>query len=589
MLSALAGWIYMGVIIFAMGCAFLQLFDFLTEKVSDYRKDSLSLPVGYIGYCGILVTTVYAQVFSLFTKVAGIANIILVFLSVFYIIINNKYYFKAVNRIKDIFWKKEKGIQWSGFLVIAVIVLFAACSAGPAKLIDTDWYHAQTIRWIEEYGCVRGVANLFYALGFNNAQHYFDALFSMKWLFHQSLRISGGFFGLLVFLHGFMRVKEWKQHRSHIADGIGLWEIAYSIIITAFYADPYVDTLPNGLVLFVFAEWFAWLENRDENCEFYDTNGSPRGSFIKWTAFLCILSVFAVVTKTSVAPVILLTACPAAILIHNKRIKEILLYIAFGIAILTPFFITNVITSGYPVYLLSALDFFDVPWKIDSSVLQYSVDNMVAFARMPALPVEEALNMGLRWIPEWFARESVSHRLLYTGVFIFAVYDIVMLAVNLIHKKYDSFWWVWPRLCVYLGLLYWFFTIPQVKYCWAFLILPLAVIPAIYAGKMQLKNRWTVRAVCFVSVCLFLMFTGFYSLRTVSYACKGIKSNLILQQDYENHVFNKVKKNGHVFYTKIDQGDIVCGYYVFPYLDNREELNRLHVGKDLGEGFYFEK
>ena len=61
-----------------------------------------------------------------------------------------------------------------------------------------------------------------------------------------------------------------------------------------------------------------------------------------------------------------------------------------------------------------------------------------------------------------------------------------------------------------------------------------------------------------------------------------------MQTDYENHVFNTVEKNGQTFFTRIDNGDIVCGYYIFPYLDNKEDLERLAVGDSFGEGFYFE-
>ena len=69
----------------------------------------------------------------------------------------------------------------------------------------------------------------------------------------------------------------------------------------------------------------------------------------------------------------------------------------------------------------------------------------------------------------------------------------------------------------------------------------------------------------------------------------GILKYPLKQVDYENHVFDTVEVNGHTFYTRIDNGDIVCGYYIFPYLDNKEDVERLVVGESLGEGFYFEK
>ena len=261
--------------------------------------------MGHVFLTGILGTTLYAQVFSIFYRVNLEANILLIVLSLLYIIWQRKYAADCLKRLRGEleFMGKWKAVVY--LLTALTVIAFALSSAGPAKLIDTDWYHAQTIRWIEEYGCVKGVANLFYALGFNNAQHYFDALFSMKCFMGQSLRGTGGFFGLIIFIHGLLRICKWKQHSGHLADILAVWEITYSIIVTAFFADPYVDTLPNIIVLFILTEWFALLEEKKEDTV--------------WFGFYCLLAVFAVVCKTSVAMIVLLTAYPVYLFIRQKK------------------------------------------------------------------------------------------------------------------------------------------------------------------------------------------------------------------------------------------------------------------------------
>jgi len=143
-----------------------------------------------------------------------------------------------------------------------------------------------------------------------------------------------------------------------------------------------------------------------------------------------------------------------------------------------------------------------------------------------------------------------------------------------------------PRVCVYAGLVYWFFTIPQVKYCWAFLIAPVAIIPMYYLERME--KKLAAKALLMGSLALLLMYGGFYSLRTLGYMKDGILKYPVKQVDYENHVFHTVEINGHTFYTKIDDGDIVCGYYIFPYIDNKDDLDRLVIPDSLGEGFCFE-
>ena len=208
---------------------------------------------------------------------------------------------------------------------------------------------------------------------------------------------------------------------------------------------------------------------------------------------------------------------------------------------------------------------------------------------MPSVSMEEALNMGMRWIPDWFMRESISHKLLYIGIIIVVIYDLTQIVWGCIKSKKLAVWYVWPRICVYAGLVYWFVTIPQVKYCWSFLILPLAIVPVYYYERRKQGYNIIVKLVCLMCVGLLLMYTGFYSLRTLGYMKDGVLKNFVMQQDYENHVFDTVEKNGHTFYTRIENGDIVCGYYIFPYLDNKSDLHRLVVGESLGEGFYIEE
>ncbi len=564
MLSILGNWLYMGMLVFLCGLALTQGYRKLMKAV-DEEKEEMDFGIAHILFTGILGTTLYAQTFSLFYRVDIEANIILIILLILYAFSQHKYIGKEL--------RKRKLSPFAAVVIMGAIFAFALSAAGPVKMIDTDWYHAQTIRWIEEYGCVKGVANLFPALGYNNAQHYFDALFSMKWAFGQSMRGGGGFFGLIMLVHGLLRVMQWKKHSGHIADALAVWEIGYSIIVTAFFTEPYVDTLPNALTLFIMTEWIALLEEKKER--------------IADLGFYGLLAVFAAVCKLSVVMVVFLALHPVWLLLKQKKIWQFLLYLGLGILIGLPFVMTNVITTGYAVYLLSAVDLFNVKWKMDIEILNYSVDSMIAFARMPLVPMEEALNSGLKWIPVWFKAESISHQVLYLAILGFALYDAAHILAGLLKKKTVDFWMLWPRICVYLGLIYWFITIPQVKYCWAFLIFPVAVVPVYYWEK----NSHTLvrKGMMAVSAALLFLYGGFYSLRTFGYMKDGLCNHPFIQADYARYDFEAVKKDGHTFYVRKENGDIACGYYIFPYLDNKQNLEKLAVGESLGEGFFLEE
>ena len=573
MIIVLVNWIYIIITTYLTGNACMRLLEhwFRREKGRWQRTPFYDL------FAGIMCTTCYAQVYSLFGGVGLGANVGLLIFCLIYAALFGK---RAAGEFGD--WLHDRKGEMSplvkkGLICVMVLgtVIYALATSGAPKLLDTDWYHAQTIRWIEEYGCVTGVANLFYSLGFNSAQHYFDALYSMKAMFGVSLHATGGYFGLLLLCHGLARLAGWKAHRRHIADSLALAEVIYTIIVTAFFADPYTDTLPNCLVFFILTEWIILLETEEKEDFPY--------------AFLCIFGIFATVVKTSVVMVVLLAVQPVIQLIRNKNWGKIAGYIVAGILIAVPFFITNVRVTGYLVYLASALDLFDVPWKIDNEIVKYSVNSMIHDARMVNATWDEALHNGLAWVPTWFINDSVSHRILYLVVSLLLIFDIVGTIYSACKKKTAELPMLLPRLVVIIGLIYCFFTILQVRYCWVFLLFPLVVIPMVYLEKFRDLSRigkWAVMAAAVTGSAVLLMFTGFYSLRTLGYVRDAVSNTLVKQADYQRYEMKPVEKDGHTFYVREEGGAIVCGYYVFPYINEEGNLDRLVTGEKLSDGFY---
>ena len=175
--------------------------------------------------------------------------------------------------------------------------------------------------------------------------------------------------------------------------------------------------------------------------------------------------------------------------------------------------------------------------------------------------------------------------MLYAAIVLFVAYDLFYTAFTLVWRKNVDFSMLLPRVCVYAGLVYWFFTIPQVKYCWSFLILATALAPIYYLDKKE-NNAFVLKGLMALSVLMLLMYTGFYSLRTLGYIKDYAPNYPVKQADYKNNVLSPVEKDGQTFYIRFDGGDIVCGYYAFPYMDNVQDMEKLVVGDSLSDGFY---
>ena len=80
--------------------------------------------------------------------------------------------------------------------LLALVFLKWACDS--IEHYDTYLYHAQAIRWIEEYGVVPGLGNLHHRFAYNNSVFSLQALFSLSFLlggkipaWHKRFYLSG--------------------------------------------------------------------------------------------------------------------------------------------------------------------------------------------------------------------------------------------------------------------------------------------------------------------------------------------------------------------------------------------------------------
>ena len=90
------------------------------------------------------------------------------------------------------------------FLAGLVLLMAYGTSRGYMH-VDTGLYHAQAIRWIEEYGVVPGLGNLHSRFAYNSAAFPLCAVYSMRWLggslFPEGMHAVQGFLALLVGIH----------------------------------------------------------------------------------------------------------------------------------------------------------------------------------------------------------------------------------------------------------------------------------------------------------------------------------------------------------------------------------------------------
>ena len=185
MILTIINWIYVLTLSYVLGSGLVSLIKKVTGyKIADW---------GMVIVSGIMLLTVYAQYFSIFAPVGKWANIILCVVTLCVLIICRKtirsnvakcvVYIKKVDR-KAVFW-----VFFNSLIVLGFVVLACQKATHP----DTDGYHAQTVRWIEDYGAIKGIGNLYHRLAYNSSFLNLQALFSWKFAINQSMHVMNGF------------------------------------------------------------------------------------------------------------------------------------------------------------------------------------------------------------------------------------------------------------------------------------------------------------------------------------------------------------------------------------------------------------
>ena len=89
-------------------------------------------------------------------------------------------------------------------------------------------------------------------------------------------------------------------------------------------------------------------------------------------------------------------------MIKEKRGREIVKFLLLGLFTIAPFLIRNVILSGWLVYPFTAIDLFDVDFKIPKGMADYDAKEIQVWGR-GFTDVTRYDDPITAWLPEWVA------------------------------------------------------------------------------------------------------------------------------------------------------------------------------------------
>ncbi len=239
-----------------------------------------------------------------------------------------------------------KSLSKTSIITLLILFLFALikCAQYPF-VIDNESYYVQTIKWINEYGILKGVANLHIYLGQTSPFHILQAGFNFSFLTDRSNDING-FFLLLSSIY-FLSESEKIYSKNREIHWIGLIPI-FNILFFQFVNAPSPD-LPIILVSQIIFYYF--LDKEDSVANF---------------KIISILFLYLLFIKITVAPFGLLLIH----LLHFDK-KRIFFLCISGALITLILILKNSIITGYPFYPFNILP-LDFDWKVPKELLDFT-------------------------------------------------------------------------------------------------------------------------------------------------------------------------------------------------------------------------
>ncbi len=572
MLLIFLDWLYILCTAFLLGFAVFRL----VERLSGYKQENIF----EIFFVGLAAATVYAQVFSLFSGVGAAANVILLLFCAAVLIL----WRKSIAELIVFKAFKSSGHIYKVILALLTLI-WCYCTSRGYMHYDSDLYHAQSIRWIEEYGVVAGLGNIHVRFAYNSSFFALSALYSMRDIAGQSLHAVNGFIALLLSMEIASAFKAVKSDGSKniVRKCACIGAFYYLTLIYGEIVSPASDYCVMCVVFYIVIRWIAHIEEKEKSVAPY--------------AMLCVVGVFAVTLKLTAGVILLLVIKPAYMLMKEKRVRETAAYILMGVLVLAPWIVRTAVISGYLLYPFPALDVLNVDWKIPAAEAANDAAEIRTWARglydasLVDVPAAE-------WFLPWFKNTLSALEKLFIIADIVCVAVTILLCVGFAIAVCRKDWGsralrVCSRLLengsdfadklltlstVAASYVFWQLSAPLLRYGYAYVFLLIALTAGILIEPLAKRRALFSRALlCAAAV---LLAAKAYSLVgfIASYADKPY---YVRQQDYGSYSLLSYEIDGVMLYYP-ESGDRV-GYEYFPAIPRAVDVELR--GDGIEDGF----
>ncbi|WP_407525931.1 LIC_10190 family membrane protein [Lacibacter sp. MH-610] len=467
MIPVLLSWIFIAFVSFHTGVIFHCLLNY---------KDGFERPFmahfSVITISGLLVTGFISNVLCLFIPLGLFSQLLLLVVAVAGMIA-----FK--NQTLFVVKYNVELLKQTPFLILLLsttyLFILAYLSSLPSSHVDDGLYYSTSIKWLQEYGTVKGLANINPRIAFNSSWLVLQAHHSFSFLKIGLFNDLNGLLFFLIFIYtlgGILKLLRGDYSFQTLLRALILLpalcfhhsaESDFMLFNINFLSSPSAD-IPAAVLT-----WFIFLLLIENAKVLQQTKGQQelQGIFLLYCVML-------VTIKLTTAPVLLL---PLFLWINNWRMRHFKAVVLMGllsVILLLPWLIRNVLLSGYLVFPFSAIDIFNVDWKLPLENVYWFESAVKAFAISGQPETSDAANIAA-WFPAWFEKLNFVNSVLLIMVLLCTVSYLLIAAVQFL-KKGLSFFSAYAAVVLTLviaasGILLWFLKGPDFRFGYGFIIL----------------------------------------------------------------------------------------------------------------------
>jgi len=556
MILILLSWIYILFTTINLG--------FLLDKILQLKVKNFSV----ISILGLFSTTIIASIWAIFGRInfefhlaIFVLNFAIMTFSTSEILSIYRSFFYEIKNL-------EKSLKF--FLGLITIFIIAQCASIPYA-IDNESYYIQTIKWLNEFGFVKGLANIHFFLGQTSGWHVAQSAFNFSFLYDKFNDLSG-FCLLLGNFFAIQKLNDYFKNQKKTDLIIGLFPLA-NVFLFQFISAPSPDV---PIYVFTFIIFSYFLENyRKMNGETFNLT--------------TLLILFCLYIKTTAIGLCILTLI---ILFHNY--KEIKIYkTAFlSLLILALFVIKNSIITGYPLFPITKnfgfVSDYQLPEKI--AVLYYSLTKYFAYSL-----TENQFNQMSFWevFLHWITMPKLH------GLFNKMSILLVVLSPIIIYKFFHQkrFWILYFIMSVQLLLL--FLSSPQYRFFMNFILFFSFLWMAILTYKKKHilillgLSTFATAFVLFIPMNLKSVARNEHATSTSNFSLKNSVfpfQNSKYQSAFETIENENFDYNSPInidFFWATSDGEIPCvNKKQIEYFDQKYNVKPQMRSDDLRDGFY---